>query len=535
VDFYAGGFGARYSGRTSSVLDVGLRDGNPNGHRSVGSVSPFLIEALVEGPLGGGVSWIASVRRSLLDETSETLLGARQPITFDSQLFKLTATDGDDQRCSALALRTADRGRLDPEERDSYVAWGNLVVGGRCVMQFDRFLRLLEVNFGSSSVENDAVSRGSSAFRSRIWRMHHDAHTSTMIRSLPLYAGYHAYFELMDYDLAELFGLQQETDGLLAIGGYLETTVPVGSRIEVRPGVVLTVSPRLGVEPRVRASWEPFGRSSEKLQGALGIYRQSILGTSDARDVGSVFVAWMLAPNEASIEALHGTLGWQQSLGGGLQWSVEGYYKRLKEIPVPVWRATAQFTTRLSRADGEVYGADTRIEYTSGPFYGFVGYGYGWTEYEASSEAFGTWFGDPVQRYHPPHDRRHQVNALANIEIAGFEASARWQLGTGLPFTRPMGFDEAFDPTRDLYDVATRLGTTRLVLEKPLTARLPMVHRLDVSLQREFDLSFGHLTAQAGAINAYDRRNMFYYDLFSGRRVDQLPLAPYVSVTVRGR
>jgi hypothetical protein len=61
------------------------------------------------------------------------------------------------------------------------------------------------------------------------------------------------------------------------------------------------------------------------------------------------------------------------------------------------------------------------------------------------------------------------------------------------------------------------------------------MHRLDISLQREFDLTVGRLTAQVGAINAYDRRNMFYYDLFTGRRVDQLPLAPYVSVTVRDR
>jgi hypothetical protein len=36
-------------------------------------------------------------------------------------------------------------------------------------------------------------------------------------------------------------------------------------------------------------------------------------------------------------------------------------------------------------------------------------------------------------------------------------------------------------------------------------------------------------------INAYDRRNMFYYDVFSGRRLDQLPLAPYASVTLRSR
>ena len=61
------------------------------------------------------------------------------------------------------------------------------------------------------------------------------------------------------------------------------------------------------------------------------------------------------------------------------------------------------------------------------------------------------------------------------------------------------------------------------------------MHRLDVSLGREFDVGFGQLTGQVGAINAYDRQNMFYYDLYTGRRVDQLPLAPYASLTLRSR
>src|SRR5690606_31788245 len=165
----------------------------------------------------------------------------------------------------------------------------------------------------------------------------------------------------------------------------------------------------------------------------------------------------------------------------------------------------------------------------------FLGYGYGVTEYEVSQAEFNNWYGGGVQRYHPPHDRRHQVNALANLEVGGFDLSARWQLGTGLPFTRPVGFDEAFDYTLRLHDVRDGPGSPRLLLDRPLTGRLPAVHRLDASIRRGFDLPFGSLDAQIGMINAYDQRNMFYYDLFSGRRVDQLPLAPYASLTLKSR
>ncbi|HZD04152.1 MAG TPA: TonB-dependent receptor, partial [Longimicrobiales bacterium] len=457
ADFFAGGFGARYHGRTSSVLDVRLREGDPHGFRATTSSSPFIAEALVEGPTQGA-TWIASVRRSLVEETSRTLLGTTEPLTFESQLVKVTSTHRKDDRCSALALRTADRGRLDPEERESHVSWENLLFGLRCVTLRPSG-KLLEVHWSYSGSSSAAVSRGSSRLQASVWRVQHDLHETTTVGSIPVQAGYEAYVEGMAYDLAELFSDQRsDDDAPFGASAYVEANLAAGSGVEVRPGVVLMAAPQAGVEPRLRVSWEPFGRPSERLQGSVGFYRQSVVGVSDMRDVSSVFTAWMSAPDGAPEKAFQGSLGWQQSLGGGLRWSLDGYYKRLEDIPVPIWRAVARFTTRLGRADGEVYGADLRLEYTRPHVYGFLGYGYNWTLYEASREEFASWFGEPVQSYHPPHDRRHQLNVLASLDVGNFKASARWQFGSGLPYTRPMGFDEAFDYARHLYDVHTGVG-----------------------------------------------------------------------------
>lgn len=536
VDFIASGFGARYQGRTASVLDVRLRDGNPNQLRVSGSASPFVVEAFADGPASSGITWIAALRRSLIEETTKPILGTRQPLTFESQLLKVTFAGDDDMRCSVLAMRTLDRGRLDPEERESRIEWSNRLAGARCVSLFEQgFLRFVELDFNYSSLDNAAVSRGSSRFRSSIGRIQHDAHVTSMIGSVPIYGGYHLYAELLDHDLSELYGVAGAERALVSMSGYLETALPLGRNVEVRPGVVFAPLPNFGVEPRFRASWQPLGRPSEKFQVAAGLYRQHLTGTSDMRDVSSVFVAWLPAIDDTPLRVVQLSGGWQQSIGSVFNWSVDGYYKRLSAIPVPHWRAVAAFTTRLGLADGEAYGADARIEITGRRFYGFVGYGYGWTRYELEQAEFETWFGEKAQRFHPPHDRRHQVNALATLELAGFELSARWQLGTGLPFTRPIGFDEAIDYRIELYDPHTWLGTARVILGRPFNGRLPDVHRLDVSVQRSFDLPVGELSLQAGAINAYDRQNMFYYDLFSARRVDQLPLAPYAAVTFRGR
>jgi len=54
-----------------------------------------------------------------------------------------------------------------------------------------------------------------------------------------------------------------------------------------------------------------------------------------------------------------------------------------------------------------------------------------------------------------------------------------------------------------------------------------------VSLERTFDLTDNLLLeAKVGAINAYDRKNVFYYDINSIERVNQTPLLPYASLRI---
>lgn len=535
ADFYAGGFGARYHGRTSSVLDVHLRDGDPEKFHATASVSPFVADAVAGGPMREGVTWLASVRHSLIQQTGQTLLGTPEPISFESELVKVASSESEDG-CSVLGMHTADRGQIDPRLTGSHISWDNLLFGLKCLTLRENGRRL-EANWSYSGSSSAAVTYGASNLRSSISRTQHDLHVNDLLGSIPVEVGYELYLEAMNYDMSELFADQPNGSfaTVLGVSTYGEAELPVGRNVKVKPGVVFVVSPTLGVEPRLRASWTPFGSTGGTLQGAFGVYRQDVIGISDMRDVGSVFTAWLTPPEGGPLQSTHEMLGWQQAAGDGFRWSLEGYAKQLKNIPVAVWQAAAQFTTTLGRADGTVRGVDARLELSRPHFYGFVGYGYNWTLYRSAQAEFADWFGQPVQSYHPAQDRRNQVNALATMDAGAFKISARWQFGSGLPFTQPLGFDESFGLSNRLYDVHSSLGTTRLVLDKPFTGRLPSVHRLDISVERGFDLPVGRLAIQAGAINAYDRQNMFYYDLFTGHRLDQLPLAPYVSLTLTTR
>jgi hypothetical protein len=181
ADFYAGGFGARYPGRTSSVLDVRLRDGNPTRYRAMASASPFIAEVLAEGPAGTGVAWLASARRSLVEETSGTLLGATEPLAFESQLLKVTTTNGNNEAAPSSASAPPTAGA---RPGGAAVASPGTTCSGRALHRSSSASCVAEVNFSFSHNASSAVSRGSSG-SARDHHVQHDAHATSMIGSTP--------------------------------------------------------------------------------------------------------------------------------------------------------------------------------------------------------------------------------------------------------------------------------------------------------------------------------------------------------------
>ncbi len=53
----------------------------------------------------------------------------------------------------------------------------------------------------------------------------------------------------------------------------------------------------------------------------------------------------------------------------------------------------------------------------------------------------------------------------------------------------------------------------RVLFEKPYQGRLPTYHRLDLTADWKFSYGKPNGTVMAGAINAYNRANLFYFDL----------------------
>ena len=86
IDFFTGGFNARYGDRMSAMGDITYREGNRNGFRGDLFLSLAGFGGTAEGGLGGGRgSWLLAARRSYLDMIAEAINAGGAPRYGDIQ------------------------------------------------------------------------------------------------------------------------------------------------------------------------------------------------------------------------------------------------------------------------------------------------------------------------------------------------------------------------------------------------------------------------------------------------------------------
>jgi len=545
TDIYAGGYGAKFGERISSVIDVWTRSGNKRRFAGAAAASPFVSSLRLEGPLiPNRVSFLVSARQSMIEQGAERLIDKRLPFEFNDFFGKIHAEVSARSRLSVSALATHDRGTLVEEGLGTpaeEVRWDNQAISLR-YLHLPRFLPIsADLRVAHSRLDTELGAAGDPSRTSSISNTAVTLDGTFTGDRMNAEAGLALRFISSSTDLG---GFYQNTEfkgvGIDHIALYFEPEFFVGP-LRVRPGMrlqwyYLRVDPYL--EPRLRVVW---GFGAHAFSGALGYYRQEIIGLNDRRDAASVFTAWTNIPKSNPRQpdilagrvpsAFHAILGYRTNPADWLEFSVEGFYKALDNLFISEWTAFPRFTTRLQPATGQALGFDARLEVRRPPFYGYVNYGLSSTRYEARQAALLLWYGEETLRFRPPHDRRHQVNALLSATLLGFDLSMRWEFGSGLPFSRAIGFD-GFVLINDVIDVTEAPSSRRVIYERPFNGILPTYHRLDFSVDRTVTFGPVGVTVQGSLINVYDRRNLFYLDVFTLRRVDQLPFIPSVGIKV---
>jgi hypothetical protein len=178
--------------------------------------------------------------------------------------------------------------------------------------------------------------------------------------------------------------------------------------------------------------------------------------------------------------------------------------------------------------NGEAYGLDILVKQQTERTYLWLGYSLGKVT---------RW--DGFMNYATVFDRRHNVNlvftylfgAKKNIEI-----SARWNYGSGLPFTPTAGFyaSENFQNGVSTDILASNPSYVETILGALNSKRLPDYHRLDLSAKFPIALKDKEpLEIAIGITNVYNRQNIFYVNRLTGQIIYQLPILPSIGLSYR--
>ena len=247
--------------------------------------------------------------------------------------------------------------------------------------------------------------------------------------------------------------------------------------------------------PRLSFGW--FLTDRVKLKGAWGQYHQFVNNISSENVLQGSRSFWLVADEEMEpSSSAHTILGLSYENRQFL-FEVEGYYKNLDGL--------VEFSSRIGRrrqadylgsfffGEGLARGVEFLVQKKAGPLNGWVSYTLG--EVEHTFEKFDA--GDP---FPADHDRRHEVNTVANYRRGPWSLSATWIFATGRAYTAP----------ESQYSVQLVNGgvTSYVHVGEKNSFRLPDYHRLDLGLSRNFATSRFDWTAGLTLFNAYNRTNV---------------------------
>jgi hypothetical protein len=566
ADVYTGAFSAKYGGRISSVMDIKTRDGNMREQKVIVGASPFGAKILLEGPIkkmensAGGISYLFSMKHSYLEKTSEFLYpyidGGRLPFGFTDSYGKITF-GGAGSKLSLFGFGFSDHASvLDDSTGVSFAdyGWRNIGGGGNFTVVPPGSAVLVNGHFAMSSYSIDLIEESLSDRYSNVNGFNFGLDFKYILGEDNIEYGLEVVGLETDYrTFNALSVIVEQTENTTEFGGYIDYTINRGKLI-VQPSLRMqyySSLARMRLEPRIGMKYKHSERLRLKL--AAGMYSQNIISANSDRDVVNLFYGFLSGPENLQSEftnpsgsvrevahslqtANHVVVGFEYDLTEFLNLNVEGYLKqftqltntnRQKLFPDDIDHNDVPEVLRLDYIieSGFAKGVDMVLKYEKRHSYLWFVYGLGNVD---------RW--DGARWYDPVFDRRHNLNLVASQDFGKkkeWQISARWALGSGLPFTQSQGYYQSPNVSDGIYSdyITQNAGDITIYYAGLNEGRLPSYHRLDMSVRRTFkDVGGGDLDFTAGVTNVYSRENVFYINRLTGQRKNQLPFLPSVSL-----
>lgn len=540
TEFLTGGFPAGYSGRLSSVLDIGIRPGDTTRVRGTAGISLLSSKVLLEGPLPGRGSWLTSLRRTYMDAVVSAFTSEVLPYYFTDALAKLRLPTGRDGALSLTGYWGRDAFRYHlvdstagHDRIDVAFDWGNALLGlaWRQPLGASRLAARAAVSDFSSTlglVPNLAQFDNGARLYTANLALEPDLGPRHRVRLGAGVERYRMRYKLWSGAISDTVMSLRYSPTVWS--AYLDEQWTPVRWLQLRPGVRVehvAEAGFTGLSPRI--AYKAFLTRDLALTGSAGRYFQPLHSIRDQELPITIYEFWIGADHYVPVASSdHLVLGLEGWLNPALQFVLEGYRKTFDHLVTPnraqdVRRQGDEFIP----ATGDAWGFDLLLRRHLGTVRGWIAYGFT----RATREARGV-------TYPPAHDRRHTLNAVVQAPgPLGSEMSLRWGYGSPLPYTGFLGqWDHRY------YSIVEDRFVERV--EEPIAGpinaeRYPPYSRLDAGFRWSFQKWGARWEPYLQAVNLYNRRNVFFYFFDYGAApptrtgVSQLPILPAFGLEVR--
>ena len=557
ADVYTGGFGAEYGGRLSSVMDITTRDGNKKHLSGKVGLNAFGANMILEGPIKkerndspSSITYLLTAKNSFLSKSSKVLypnIEGGLPFDFTDLYGKLSINSGMGSKVNFFGFRFDDRVTGYQSLADFH--WLNYGAGTNFALMT-----------GSSSLVDGAIAYskyevslddGSKKDKySAIGGFNMDLGITNFMGNNKLRYGLSMEGYATDYNYTTTYGVRRTQDeNTTSISAYGTYNLRAG-RWLLDPGVRLVFYSSMSetrFEPRMAAKFNVSDKVRLKMAG--GFYSQIIMDARSDHDIVNLFSGFLTGSGQLNLpsiyqgepvtscvqKAQHIVVGVEYDAIDHLTLNLEYFYKNFGQLvganhnqiydrSDPAYTSGHPYEkpqylmTDFIIEKGHATGLDFSACYDLENLYLWATYSLGFVERV-----------DEVQTYRPHYDRRHTVNLLATYtmgEQREWELSARWSFGSGYPFTRTAGFYEGLPFAQGIVtDYTQENGDLTIYYDEIYAGRLPTYHRLDLGAKRKFSIGKrGILELSLSITNAYNRKNLFYFDRVTFEQVNQLPI-----------
>ena len=564
AEIYTGGFGAEYGGRISSVMDITTRDGNKKRLAGKVGASTFGAKITLEGPLKKAknpddmtASFIISAKNSYLDKTSQSvykpiLNGNELPYTYNDIYGKMSINSTNGSKINFFGFNFTDD--VMNYKSISNFGWDSYGGGVNFVVIPGKSPTMIEGNVAYSDYEARLEEANNPNRNSSINGFNAGFAFTYFLGKNTLKYGIEMLGFKTVFDYFKSNGIHiSQVDNTTELGAYVKYKAQFDKLI-LEPSFRLQAYASLSeVSPEPRLAIKYNVTDWFRVKAAGGFYSQNLVAANSDRDVVNLFYGFL--SGQANMpskfdgkevttklqKAIHYIVGTEFDVVNNLTLNVEGYYKDFRQLTS--MNRNQKYsdndaplgTPELLRKDfmiekGRAYGLDVSLKYENMRWYLWGAYSLGYVnkDYEDVDKVLHT--------YRTHYDRRHNMNLMATYTAGSkhqWEISARWNFGTGFPFTKVSAFYEKLPYDNIYFDPYTESGYLGIIYDELNTGQLPTYHRLDIDVKRKFYFTENViLEADFSVTNVYDRQNIFYIDIVSTEFIYQLPLMPSVGLTL---